>query len=93
MALDADGEVETAGVGLTSVDITNVRAAAAEDALEGEQPGPDVIRAAGEAAMEAANPESDEHGDAAYKENMVRVLTQRALVDAFERAGVDVEGN
>jgi len=53
----------------------------------------DLLRRAGEAASEDAEPESDEHGDASYKENMVRVLTQRALADALERAGTPVGGN
>ena len=90
---DGDGTIEEAGLGLTSVDITNVRAPSAEDVLEGERPDVDLLRRAGEAASEDANPESDEHGDAAYKENMVRVLTQRALSDALDRAGTPVEGN
>ena len=87
------GTIEAAGLGLTSVDITNVRAPSAEAVLEGQQPSADLLRRAGEAASEDAEPESDEHGDASYKENMVRVLTQRALADALERAGTPVGGN
>lgn len=93
VVLGDDGAIDRAGIGLTSVDVTNVRAASAEDVLEGERPDADLLRRAGEAASEDANPESDEHGDAAYKENMVRVLTQRALADALGRAGVAVGGN
>ena len=88
---DGDGTIESAGVGLTSVDITNVRAPSAEAALEGEPATAATVRAAGEAAEADANPETDEHGDAAYKQRMVRVLTQRALVTALGRAGVDLE--
>jgi carbon-monoxide dehydrogenase medium subunit len=82
-----DGVIEEAGIGMTAVDITNARAADAEDHLEGERPSADLFETAGELAAEASNPESDEHGDAAYKERMVDVLTQRALGDAAERAG------
>jgi carbon-monoxide dehydrogenase medium subunit len=88
LILDEDGRIETAGIGMTAVDITNARAADAEERLEGEQPGADLFKAAGELAAEQSNPESDEHGDASYKERMVEVLTQRALGDAAERAGV-----
>ncbi|MCU4926876.1 xanthine dehydrogenase family protein subunit M [Halobacteria archaeon AArc-dxtr1] len=88
LVLDDDGKIETAGIGLTAVDITNVRATDAEEHLEGEHPSTELFRAAGELAAEQSNPESDEHGDASYKERMVNVLTQRALVDAAERAGV-----
>lgn len=88
--LDSDGRIETAGLGMTSVDITNARAESAEAELEGESPSTEVFRVAGEAAAEEANPETDEHGSVDYKENMVRVLTQRALADAVARAGGDV---
>ena len=88
LILDEDGRIETAGIGMTAVDITNARAADAEERLEGERPSADLFEAAGELAAEQSNPESDEHGDASYKERMVEVLTQRALGDAAERAGV-----
>jgi carbon-monoxide dehydrogenase medium subunit len=88
VVLDDDRRIEEAGIGMTAVDITNARAPEAEDHLVGERPSADLFEEAGELAAEASNPESDEHGDAAYKERMVDVLTQRALGDAVERAGV-----
>ena len=81
--------ISDATVALTAVDITNVAVPDAADVLEGEVPTGDLLKDAGEAAAEAANPESDEHGSAEYKRNMVRVLTQRALGDAIERARSD----
>ncbi|WP_440765689.1 FAD binding domain-containing protein [Natronorubrum sp. DTA7] len=88
LVFDEDGRIERAGIALTAVDITNVRATDAEAHLEGERPDSDLFKRAGELAAEQSNPESDEHGDAGYKERMVNVLTQRALGDAAERAGV-----
>ncbi|RQH03498.1 FAD binding domain-containing protein [Natrarchaeobius oligotrophus] len=88
LVFDDEGRIETAGIGLTAVDITNARAREAEDCLEGERPSPELFESAGELAADESNPESDEHGDALYKERMVDVLTQRALGDAAERAGV-----
>lgn len=88
LVLDDDGRIETAGIGMTAVDITNARAPSAEDRLEGARPSAESFAEAGALAAEDANPESDEHGDASYKENMVRVLAQRALGDAAERAGL-----
>lgn len=88
LILDDEGRIEDAGIGLTAVDITNARAAEAEAHLEGERPSAELFERAGELAAEESRPESDEHGDAAYKERMVDVLTQRALGDAAERAGV-----
>jgi len=88
LILDDEGRIEDAGIGLTAVDITNARASDAEEHVEGERPSADLFERAGELAAEQSNPESDEHGDASYKERMVDVLTQRALGDAAERAGV-----
>jgi carbon-monoxide dehydrogenase medium subunit len=86
VVLDDDGAIDAARVALTAVDITNARSPGAEAVLEGESPSADLLREAGEAAADESNPESDEHGSADYKRNMVRVLTQRALADAVERA-------
>ncbi|WP_256403569.1 FAD binding domain-containing protein [Halorubrum salinum] len=87
LTFNDDGTIESAGIGMTAVDITNARATDAEEHLEGERPSPDLFAAAGELAAEQSNPESDEHGGADYKARMVDVLTQRALGDAAERAG------
>lgn len=92
VALGDDDAIERAGIGLTSVGITNLRSESAADVLEGEVPDAELLRRAGEAASGDAEPQSDEHGDAEYKENMVRVLTQRALVTALDRAGFDLGG-
>lgn len=90
IVLDEEGTIETAGIGLTAVDITNVRATDAEEYLVGERLTKEALKQAGELAAEQSHPESDEHGDASYKERMVNVLTQRALADAAERAGLVV---
>jgi carbon-monoxide dehydrogenase medium subunit len=81
-----DGVITDAGVALTAVDITNIAVPEAEEILVDEAPSGDLFKRAGEAAAETAHPESDEHGSADYKENMTRVLTQRALASAVERA-------
>ncbi|MFB6270663.1 MAG: xanthine dehydrogenase family protein subunit M [Halobacterium sp.] len=88
LILDDDGVVETARLGMTAVDITNARAYDAEEHLEGERPSAELFEEAGALAAEESNPESDEHGNAGYKERMVDVLAQRALGDAAERAGL-----
>ena len=85
--LVVEGDTITdATVALTAVDITNVAVPEAGEHLVDETPSGDLFREAGEVAAEHSNPESDEHGSAAYKENMVRVLVQRALADAHDRA-------
>lgn len=85
VAIDGE-EIADAGVALTSVGITNLAVPEAAEALEGEVPSAGLFERAGEIAAEQADPETDEHGDAAYKEHMASVLTQRALADATERA-------
>jgi carbon-monoxide dehydrogenase medium subunit len=81
--------IADASVALTAVDIANVAVPEVADHLAGERPSGGLFKEAGELAADRANPESDEHGSAEYKENMVRVLTQRALADAVERASND----
>ena len=88
LVLDNEGRIDRAGIGMTAVDITNARAGDAEDRLEGTTPSAEAFAEAASLAAGEANPESDEHGDAEYKRNMVRVLTQRALGDAAARAGL-----
>jgi carbon-monoxide dehydrogenase medium subunit len=81
-----DSTITDATIALTSVDITNVSVPDAAAHLEGERPSGDLFKEAGRLAAEQSNPETDEHGSAEYKRNMVRVLTQRALADAVMRA-------
>jgi carbon-monoxide dehydrogenase medium subunit len=84
--LDRDGRCISAGIGLTNVGFTPIRASAAEEALVGKTlNGPDYKEAA-RIASEAAEPESDQRGSAAYKRHLVKTLTVRALSKAIERA-------
>jgi len=79
-----DGTVERAGIALTAVGPANFRATAAEQALVGRSLDDDAIREAAELAAEAATPRDDYRGSAAYKRNVVRVFTERALRRAEE---------
>jgi len=86
IALDKNGNCESAGIGLTNVGLTPIRATAAEAALKGKKPDDAAIRAAAQAASEAAQPESDPRGSVEYKRALVKTLTVRALRAAVERA-------
>jgi aerobic carbon-monoxide dehydrogenase medium subunit len=75
----SNGTVERAGIALTGVGPTNVRAEAAEQALVGHALDDDAIAAASRLAAEAAQPRTDVRGTEEYKRNAIRVLTARGL--------------
>ena len=85
--IELDGrKVKTAGIGLTSVGATNIKAKQAEGALIGHEMTDDVIAEAARLAAEAAEPKDDIRGSAAYKKDVVRVFVQRGLKAALARA-------
>lgn len=86
LSLAADGSIARAGIGLTNVGETAVKATGAESALVSAVPDEGAFKAAAALAAEATDPVSDLRGPAEYKRDMVRVLTQRALVRALDRA-------
>ena len=86
VALDGSGVCRRAGIGLTNVGATPIKAVRAEDFLLGKTVDERQISQAAQLAAEAAQPSSDLRGPAEYKVSMVRELTKRALVRACERA-------
>jgi carbon-monoxide dehydrogenase medium subunit len=82
-----DGRVKTAGIGLTAVGPTNLKARDAEQALLGRQLDEEAIREAAELAARAAEPKSDLRGSADYKRHIVRVFTEDGLRRAAAIAG------
>ena len=85
LSLDADGVCERAGIGLTNVALTPLKAQAAEAFLRGKRLDEDCIKQTAQLAAEAAEPEADLRGSVEYKQDMVRVLTVRCLTRALER--------
>lgn len=81
-----NGTVERAGIALTGVGPTNLKATAAEQALAGSKLEDEAIREAARLAAEAAEPRADTRGSADYKRNVVRVFTERGLRTAAEAA-------
>lgn len=86
LTLDERGRIAAAGIGLTNVGPTAIRARRAEAALGGQAPDEKTIAAAAAAAAAEAQPVSDLRGPADYKRDIVRVLTARALRRAVARA-------
>lgn len=79
-------KVTRAGIGLTSVGPTNIKATEAEEALQGQELTDETIRDAARLAAAAADPKDDIRGSAAYKKDVVRVFVQRGLRTALGRA-------
>jgi carbon-monoxide dehydrogenase medium subunit len=86
LQLDDGGKIERAGIALTAVGATNLRAEAAEQALAGAEPGDAVFAEAARLAAEAAEPQADNRGTAEYKRNVIMVFVERGLQAAAASA-------
>jgi aerobic carbon-monoxide dehydrogenase medium subunit len=81
-----NGSVDRAGIALTGVGPLNLRAEAAEQALNGRALDDDAIAEAARLTAEAAEPRTDIRGTEEYKRNVVRVFTERGLRKVAETA-------
>ena len=86
----ANGHIGRAGIGLTSVGPTNLKATRAEQLLAGAEPDDAVIDEAARLAAAACDPRSDVRGSADYKRDVIRVFVKRGLKAAIARARGDV---
>jgi aerobic carbon-monoxide dehydrogenase medium subunit len=83
--LDQEGVVSQAGIGLTNVGLTPIRAKSAEQYLVGKRLSEESIHQAAHLAGDEAQPQSDTRGSEEYKRSLVRTLTVRALHKTEER--------
>lgn len=83
--IDGSGRCTSAGIGLTNVGMTPIKARTAEEALKGRQLDAATIREAARLASEAADPQADNRGPVEYKRALVRTLTSRALHAILDR--------
>lgn len=90
VALELNGaRVTRAGIALTGVGSATVDAAAAAESLVGAELDAATIARAADLAAEAAKPNSDHRGSAAYKRHVVHTFVSRILTriaEAEERA-------
>lgn len=86
ISLDDAGACTRAGVGLTNVGMTPIKAKQTEAFLNGKQLDDATIKQAAELAASESQPMDDIRGSAEYKRDLVRVLTARALNAAVGRA-------
>jgi xanthine dehydrogenase FAD-binding subunit len=81
------GTVTAARVAIGAVGPTPILVTAAADALVGQALSDATIAAAGDAASEAATPIDDMRGSIRQRKHLAKVLTERTLRKAAERAG------
>lgn len=85
--LELQGDtISKAGIGLTAVNPTNMKAHDAEQVLLGEKPSDATFDKAADLAAAACNPETDNRGSAAYKRAVVRAYVRRGLQQAYDMA-------
>jgi len=87
LTLDGKGAVTACGIALTNAGPTPLEAADAAKFLVGKTPDAKTIAEAAKLAAAKSSPSADYRGSIEYKQEMMRVLTGRALQRAVERAG------
>jgi carbon-monoxide dehydrogenase medium subunit len=86
LTVDQEGTCQQAGIALTNVGAVPIKVAKGEEFLRGKKLDEVNITQAAQLAAEAAQPSSDLRGPEEYKRGLVKELTRRALVRAYERA-------
>ncbi len=86
LELDAGGTCTRAGIGLTNVNPTPLRAARSEEALVGSKVDDQAIALAAQYASEDCEPSDDLRGSAEYKRRVIGALTKRMIRKALDRA-------
>jgi CO/xanthine dehydrogenase FAD-binding subunit len=80
------GKCHNVRLGFRNAGAMVFRLNAVEAQIEGKEPAAQLFTAAATAAMSAVEPPSDLHADAEYRRDLVKVLTERVLAQAAERA-------
>lgn len=89
--LDEGGRCVDARIVLLSVGEGPTQARQAMSILQGEQPTSALITAAAETcATRDIDPTADIHASVAFRRHLAKVLTKRALTEAFQRAGQEL---
>ena len=86
LTLDKGGTCQGTRVGMTGLGAKAFRAKAVENALNGKAPDAKALADAGVHAADGIDPLSDIHASAAFRAELARVYTRRALESAVARA-------
>lgn len=91
VSLDERGRCSGGRIVLLSVGEGPTLAHKAMATVQGELPTPELIAAAAEAcAMQDIDPTADIHASVAFRRQLAKVLTKRALREAFQRARQEI---
>jgi CO/xanthine dehydrogenase FAD-binding subunit len=90
VTLDRSGACSGASIALLGAAPTPVRAAEAEELLEGRNVDEEAARAAGAAAVRDVTPTGDIHGGSAYRRRLIAAMVRRAITTAAGRAPREV---
>lgn len=80
------GTIQDSRIVLGVVAPTPVRATAAEQLIANQVPSEDLLRSAAEACADASKPIDDFRASADYRKEMLKVLFERAFVEAYDMA-------
>jgi carbon-monoxide dehydrogenase medium subunit len=86
MKLDPDGRCDNVTIALLAAGPAPVRAEGAEQQLRGAKVDEPAILAAAAAAVKGLKPTADLHGGTEYRVGLLRVMTERAIRSALQRA-------
>ena len=86
ITLAADGKCSHVAIALLSAGPRPVRADEAEGRLKGMRIDASAIKQAADAAVSGLHPTSDLHGSSDYRVKLLRVMTERAVTRALQRA-------
>ena len=86
LVVDGEGNCSNAGIALTNVGPTPVRASQAQEALIGKPLDENNIAEAAQLAADAAQPVGDHRGSEEFKRAIVKTMTTRAIDKAKTRA-------
>ena len=80
-----NGSISGAGIGLTNMGMTPLRASAVEQAVAGGGTDGAALGAAADHAPEGTSPPSDTNASAEYRRELSKILVRRALEEALSR--------
>ena len=83
-----EDQITDARLALTGVSDKPWRERRVEEILIGKKATADLLRSAADEIATSIDPESDIHASAAYRRSLARVLTRRALTEAWQQARI-----